>query len=346
MATEYIKTWPDLMAGKKILYVHGFASSGQSGTVTLLKTILPEAEVIAPDLPLPPFEAIELLHEVCRSENPDLIIGSSMGGMMAEQLHGYYRILVNPAFQMGDTMGSHGMIGKLTFQNPRKDGVQEMIVTKATVKEYRLLTENCFCYKNEEDIPTDDGKESISGIPACEDQKVFALFGDRDPLVHTRELFLSHYTQGIDFHGEHRLVDSIVHHSLVPVVRWIDDIQEGRQRETIYIDTECLRNRKNEAAPSMLKAVESLLDNYNLFFVSPSPTNNPERISETMAWLKEYVGVPAFNHSVFTNSPELLYGDFYIAPNPPKNTMATAIEFGSDQFKTWEEIITYFSRLK
>ena len=121
MATEYIKTWPDLMAGKKILYVHGFASSGQSGTVTLLKTILPKAEVIAPDLPLPPFEAIELLHEVCRSESPDLIIGSSMGGMMAEQLHGYYRILVNPAFQMGDTMGSHGMIGKLTFQNPRTD---------------------------------------------------------------------------------------------------------------------------------------------------------------------------------------------------------------------------------
>ena len=79
MATEYIKTWPDLMAGKKVLYVHGFASSGQSGTVTLLKTILPKAEVIAPDLPLPPFEAIELLHEVCRSESPDLIIGSSMG---------------------------------------------------------------------------------------------------------------------------------------------------------------------------------------------------------------------------------------------------------------------------
>ena len=207
------------------------------------------------------------------------------------------------------------------------------------------MTEKCFCYKNEEDVP-DDEKENFSGIPACEDEKVFALFGDRDPLVHTRDLFLSHYTQGIDFHGEHRLVDSIVHHSLVPVIRWIDDIQEGRQRETIYIDTECLHNRKSEAAPSMLKAVESLLDNYNLFFVSPSPTNNPERISETMAWLKEYVGVPAFNHCVFTNSPELLYGDFYVSPCPPKSTMATAIEYGSDQFKTCEEIITYFSRLK
>ena len=49
MQNEYIKTWPDIMKGKKILYVHGFASSGQSGTVTLLRTLLPSATVIAPD---------------------------------------------------------------------------------------------------------------------------------------------------------------------------------------------------------------------------------------------------------------------------------------------------------
>ena len=121
---EYIKTWPDIMSGKKILYVHGFASRGQSGTVKLLRTVLPSATVIAPDLPIHPTEAMDLLHRTCETEHPDLIIGSSMGGMMAEMLYGYDRILVNPAFRMGDTMGSHGMIGKLTFLNPRQDGVQ------------------------------------------------------------------------------------------------------------------------------------------------------------------------------------------------------------------------------
>lgn len=35
----YIKTYPDLMAGKKIMYVHGFGSSGQSGTVARLSLI-------------------------------------------------------------------------------------------------------------------------------------------------------------------------------------------------------------------------------------------------------------------------------------------------------------------
>ena len=30
---QYIKQFPGLFAGKTILYVHGFGSSGQSGTV-------------------------------------------------------------------------------------------------------------------------------------------------------------------------------------------------------------------------------------------------------------------------------------------------------------------------
>lgn len=41
-----------------------------------------------------------------------------MGGMYAEMLYGYDRILVNPAFQMGDTMLKHGMLGKNTFLIP------------------------------------------------------------------------------------------------------------------------------------------------------------------------------------------------------------------------------------
>ena len=134
----------DLFKGKKVMYVHGFASSGQSGTVTRIREVLTEAEVIAPDLPIHPEEAMALLYKICETEKPDLIIGTSMGGMYAEMLHGYDRILVNPAMQMGDTMKEHGMIGAQHFQNPRQDGVQDFIVTKALVKEYKDITEKCF----------------------------------------------------------------------------------------------------------------------------------------------------------------------------------------------------------
>ena len=122
------------------MYVHGFGSSGQSGTVTLLRTLMPAATVIAPDLPLHPAEALDLLKQTCDAENPHLIIGTSMGGMYTEMLRGFERILINPAFEMGDTMVKHNMVGKQTFQNPRADGIQDFIVTKALVNEYKEIT--------------------------------------------------------------------------------------------------------------------------------------------------------------------------------------------------------------
>ena len=39
----YIKQFPELFAGKKVMYVHGFGSSGQSGTVTRIREVLPQA---------------------------------------------------------------------------------------------------------------------------------------------------------------------------------------------------------------------------------------------------------------------------------------------------------------
>ena len=115
MQNPYIKQYPDLMDGKKIMYIHGFMSSAQSGTVAILQTLLPNATVVADDIPLDPVEAVTMLQEMARRESPDLIIGTSMGGMYAEMLHGYDRILVNPALEMGQTMQKSNMIGKQVY---------------------------------------------------------------------------------------------------------------------------------------------------------------------------------------------------------------------------------------
>ena len=111
------KQYPDLMSGKKIMYVHGFASSAQSGTVEMLRHLMPNATVVARDIPIHPEEAMAMLRSMADEEQPDLIIGTSMGGMYTEQLHGFDRILVNPAFEMGETMSK--FTGKQVFQNPR-----------------------------------------------------------------------------------------------------------------------------------------------------------------------------------------------------------------------------------
>ena len=88
MENQYKKTFPDLMVGKKIIYVHGFMSAGSSHTVQILRDYMPEATVIAPDLPIHPEEAMELLNNLVDTEKPDLIIGTSMGGMYTEMLYG------------------------------------------------------------------------------------------------------------------------------------------------------------------------------------------------------------------------------------------------------------------
>ena len=322
----YIKQYPDLMQGKKIMYVHGFGSSGQSGTVTRIREGFPNSVVIAPDLPIRPEEAMALLRQTCDSEHPDLIIGTSMGGMYTEMLYGYDRILVNPALQMGDTMKEHGMIGAQHFSNPRKDGVQDFIVTKAMVKEYKEMTEQCF-----------------SGINAEEQSRVWGLFGDEDTTVNTFDLFHKHYPKAIRFHGEHRMSDQSFMHSVVPVIRWVDDRQEGRERPIIYIDINTLRDKWGKPNSSSQKILRTLLETYQLFFVAPASAE-AQPYADVNAWLYEYVNVPAWGNTMFTNQKQLLYGDYLIDMENTEG-MATLIQFGSDTFKTWDDIATYFERL-
>jgi len=328
MVTEnpYIKQFPDLMAGKTVLYVHGFASSGQSGTVRRLQEVLPEARVIAPDLPIHPHEALALLHDVCLQEKPDLIVGTSMGGMFAEQLRGYDRICVNPALDIAETMRAHGLTGTQQFQNPRQDGVQEFYVDKALVKEYREVSEQRF------QNMTDDDR-----------QRVYGLFGDEDELVDTYDMFHEHYPQALYFHGEHRMNDRSFMHSVLPVIRWIDDRQQQRERPIIYIGIETMMDSYRKPVSSVQKTVRQLIERYQVLFVAPA-----QDTVTTESWLTEHIGVPAWRHTVYTYRRDLLYGDYLIAApkqGRSEGSLATVLEYGSETFKTWEDIIEYFSRL-
>ena len=203
----YVTQYPDLMKGKKIMYNHGFASSALSGTVKRIRQTFPNAEVIAYDIPLHPAEGLAMLKQKAEEEKPDLIIGTSMGGMYTEMLYGFDRICINPAFEMASTMKEHGLTGKQTWQNPRQDGETEFMVTKALEKEYKEVTEQCFTGL-EAMTPEEQAKER---------QRVWGLFGDKDDLVHTWDLYRRHYPQAAHFHGAHRMDDKSFLNGVVPV---------------------------------------------------------------------------------------------------------------------------------
>ena len=197
---------------KKILYLHGFAASGASGTVELLRKWFWEraepahrAVVVAPDIPLDPLVAEKTLEALAYDEMPDLVIGTSMGGMYAQMLHGFTRICVNPSFW---TSKKYDIlyVGKHKWLNKRKDGETEFHVTKETVAHFQELESRQF------DGIDDDDRMLCHG-----------LFGDKDDTVlasQTRPVFEEHYP-GMSrvFPGGHRLNAHVVTHTLLPFIR-------------------------------------------------------------------------------------------------------------------------------
>ena len=149
----------------KILYIHGLSSSGASSTAQKLRENLPDFNVLSPDLPIHPDEALALLHSVCEAEKPQILIGTSMGGMFAQQIRGFKKILVNPAFHVSDIMRTQP--GPHPFLSPRQDGETTYTIThrncvKPTGKQKRTSSQT---------LPTLTGKThmrfSALTIPLC-----------------------------------------------------------------------------------------------------------------------------------------------------------------------------------
>ena len=191
---------------KKILYVHGFSSSGASGTVMMLRQQLyaHDVRVLAPDLPVLPNEAIALLRNLVATEQPDLIIGTSMGGFYTELLRGRKRILVNPSFKMARMLTFKGM-GRYPFLNKREDGAKDFKVDKQMIDQFKALE-----------------KESFAKITPEERKNVHAFFGNADKMTaEFQPLFCKHYgkEQFDIFEGEHRLNDAILNSVVLPLIK-------------------------------------------------------------------------------------------------------------------------------
>ena len=94
----------------KILYLHGFASCGEGNKSTLLKAYFGTDNVIAPDLPPSPIDAIDAIEEILGSSKIDILIGSSLGGYYATVLAEKYcmkAVLLNPSTQPWETLAAY-----------------------------------------------------------------------------------------------------------------------------------------------------------------------------------------------------------------------------------------------
>ena len=74
----------------RILFIHGLASSGAYKLADMLRINL-KADVKAPDVPIDPDEALELLCSLCKAEQPDLVVGLSWGGFLVHRIRHPWR---------------------------------------------------------------------------------------------------------------------------------------------------------------------------------------------------------------------------------------------------------------
>lgn len=169
----------------KILFIHGLASSGAYKMASSLRILLKGSEVIAPDVPIEPSDALAMLEGICSSESPDLIVGHSLGGFWAQKLRGFRKVLVNPDFHVSRLLRSR--IGVMEYLSPRQDGALSFEITEEICQGYEALEAVQF-----------------EGLDNSEAALTTGLFADHDEMVDCFEEFNAHYPErGHRYPGTH-----------------------------------------------------------------------------------------------------------------------------------------------
>lgn len=194
---------------KTIIYLHGYGSSGMSNTVSYLRKLLPDCEVLAPDIPVDPKEALPFLKVFCERFRPDLIIGTSMGGMYAMQMLDYHRFCVNPALRMSE-LTDVLKVGTFDYFQPTVSGETSFTITEEIIQHFKEMEQHLF-----------DGLTDESRL------KCWGFFGDEDNIVDYKEEFQQHYGRRIiKFHGGHRMNNTVLREVIVPHAKtYIDERQ-------------------------------------------------------------------------------------------------------------------------
>ena len=189
---------------KKILFLHGFFASGACIPACTLKQCFEgKAEVLTPDLPLYPQEALAFIRRLCEQEQPDILVGNSNGSFLAQIVassSGMPALLGNPYFEMTRFLSER--IGNHTYKSPRTDGNQQFTITPDLIDEFAGLQIHQWDFCS----------------PANQNQ-IWELFGENDHLAHYEPLFREHYSHVFHFPGAHTPTAEEVQKYYVPLVK-------------------------------------------------------------------------------------------------------------------------------
>lgn len=186
---------------KTIIFLHGFFASGSCIPAVALKSAFAgECNVLTPDLPLRPNEALAYILRLCEQYDPILIVGNSCGAFYAQMVSAQWNVpalLSNPFFMMTEFLKQRK--GEHQYKSPRADGKQNFVVDDNLIKEF-------------------EGLQSMQ-FSKCSEAKVWGIFGDNDPIAHFEPMFLEHYEVSHHFPGAHTPTAEEINLYHVPLIR-------------------------------------------------------------------------------------------------------------------------------
>ncbi len=173
------------MTPRRILFLHGFASSGRYKMADQLRILLKPAEVLSPDIPAEPAEALAFVRKLAAEYAPDLVVGHSLGGFWAHQLRGVHKALVNPCFFISGHLRT--LPREMAYLSPREDGQRSFAITDAMCKGFAALEQLQF-----------------EGLTQREKDLTVAFFAFDDETVRQGDVFAEHYGKaGVGYPGGH-----------------------------------------------------------------------------------------------------------------------------------------------
>ena len=191
------------MMTKKILFLHGFFASGSCIPAQALRQAFTgKAEVLTPDLPLHPKEALTFIEEICKQEKPCVLVGNSNGAFLAQIVASRLEIpalLGNPYLEM--TRFLIERIGEHEYKSPRADGQQQLVIDQSLIDKFAEVQAHQW----------DNSRPELS-------DRIWGLFGENDHLAHFEPLLMQHYTSAYHFLGGHTPTAEEVREYYTPLV--------------------------------------------------------------------------------------------------------------------------------
>ncbi|MBN1632758.1 MAG: hypothetical protein JW917_01170 [Ignavibacteria bacterium] len=133
-----------------IIYIHGFASSGNARKAGETKKYFKNKKVLSPDLPVEPELAFSILKDITRDADFKAnLIGSSLGGfyaMLLSAIYGQKAVLVNPAVE------AHKSLIKYIGEHTNYDTNEKFLWTQEYVTQLDNLYSEYFKFINQTNL--------------------------------------------------------------------------------------------------------------------------------------------------------------------------------------------------